>query len=61
MNDTTFLEFPKGWSGLKDQPLPEAPKNSLEFLNSVKVSQEELEKGRPVAKKFVIPQKYLSQ
>ncbi len=59
-NDMVFLDFPSGWKKLKEQPLPSAPKDLLQFLNSVPVSQEELLRGRPVSKMFTIPEDLLS-
>ncbi len=51
-----FPEFPKEWGNLKNQPLPEPPEDLEKFLNSIPVSQEELLKGRPVSKRFVLPE-----
>ena len=54
-SDIQGMEFPQGWKKLKNQPLPEEPQDLEKFLNSVEVSQEELLRGRPIAKKFVLP------
>ncbi len=52
--DIKFLNFPDSWSKIKDHSETLKPENIWEFLNSVKVSEEEVKKGRPVKKMFVL-------
>lgn len=53
-NDLESLELPSGWSKLSKQPNPPKPKSIWEFLNSVKVSEKDVRRGRPIKKMFTL-------
>lgn len=51
-SDNLFPDFPKNWSKMKNHPETLKPENIWDFLNSVKVTEEEVKKGRPIKKMF---------
>jgi len=52
--DIDSIVFPKEWSKINSRHIPPHPKDIWEFLNSVQVSEEEVKRGRPVRKVFVL-------
>lgn len=51
-NESLFPDFPQNWAKMKKHPETLKPENIWNFLNSVKVTEEEVKKGRPVKKMF---------